>query len=362
MRIGNIGRYMLLALAGGLLAAACPGGAWAQVQTLVPPVEAGAKPVTVERIKVHSKALEGNLEGLSPDRDVFVMLPPSYFKEPARRYPVVYALHGYSIDAEQWLKEIHAPQTIEGAFAKGVPEMIVVFPSSKNATGGPFYSSSVTTGDFENFIAEDLIDYIDGHYRTLARRESRGLVGHSMGGYGAARIGIKRADKFGALYVMSACCIDPMGSRGLTGKQVGEIEAIKSLADAPAMEFLERGTIALAAAWSPNPNKPPLYIDLPVDKDGKERPEILAKWTANAPLAFLDQYIYRVRQYAGIAIDVGDRDPLKDEAKILHDALLAQGIANSLEIYDGDHTDHVPYRIQDHVLPFFGRYLVGDGK
>src|ERR1039457_4092668 len=79
----------------------------AQVQTDVPPVVPGAKPVTIEHIKVHGTALEGNLEGDSIDRDVFVFLPPSYAKKKSQRYPVVYALHGYSIGAEQWSHEIH---------------------------------------------------------------------------------------------------------------------------------------------------------------------------------------------------------------------------------------------------------------
>jgi len=89
----------------------------AQVQTEVPPVVPGAKPATVERVKIHGAALEGNLEGDAVDRDTIVFLPPSYAKDKARRYPVIYALHGYSIGAEQWTGEIHVPQTIEGAFA-----------------------------------------------------------------------------------------------------------------------------------------------------------------------------------------------------------------------------------------------------
>jgi hypothetical protein len=84
----------------------------AQVQTDVPAVIPGAKPVTVEHIKVHGSALEGNLEGDAVDRDVLVFLPPSYEQEKSRRYAVVYALHGYSIGAEQWSHEIHVPQTI----------------------------------------------------------------------------------------------------------------------------------------------------------------------------------------------------------------------------------------------------------
>ena len=104
--------------------------AHAQVRTEVPLVVPGAKPVTAERIKIHGTALEGNLEGDVVDRDVIVYLPPSYKTERNRRYPVVYALHGYSVGAEQWSQEIHVPQTIEGAFALGAKEMIVVVPDS----------------------------------------------------------------------------------------------------------------------------------------------------------------------------------------------------------------------------------------
>jgi hypothetical protein len=80
-----------------------------------PPVAPGAKPVKVERIKIHGKALEDNLEGNAVEREVLVFLPPGYAREKSRRYPVVYALHGYSIGAEEWSRELHAPQTIEGA-------------------------------------------------------------------------------------------------------------------------------------------------------------------------------------------------------------------------------------------------------
>ena len=189
----------------------------AQVKTEVPPVEPAAKPVKVEPIKIHGASLEGNLEGEAVDRDALVFLPPSYATAKSRRYPVVYALHGYSIGAEQWSKEIHVPQTIEGAFAKGAQEMIVVLPDSKTVYNGSMYSSSVTTGDFENYVARDVVAYMDAHYRTIPKRTSRGLVGHSMGGYGASRIGMKHADVFGSLYIMSPCCMSARGAGGGRG-------------------------------------------------------------------------------------------------------------------------------------------------
>src|SRR4051794_10862459 len=113
----------------------------AQVKTEVPAPVPNAKPVGVEKIKIHGAALEANLEGDAVDRDVLVYLPPSYVKDKKRRYPVVYALHGYSIGAEQWSKEIHVPQTIEGAFGLGAQEMIVVLPDSKTVHNGSMYSS-----------------------------------------------------------------------------------------------------------------------------------------------------------------------------------------------------------------------------
>src|SRR4051812_41759768 len=236
-----------------LLAALLAGTAGAQLQTEVPPAVAGARPVTVEHIKVHGAALEGNLEGDGVDRDVFVFLPPGYAKDTKRRYPVVYALHGFFIGAEQWSQEIHVPQTIEGAFALGAKEMIVVLPDSKTLHLGSMYSTSVTTGDFENFIARDVVSYVDAHYRTLATRESRGLVGHSMGGYGATRIGMKHADVFGSLYIMSPCCLSPRDAPNDV-EFSKKLEAVKSPADFAALPFFARATFASAAAWSPNPN------------------------------------------------------------------------------------------------------------
>jgi enterochelin esterase-like enzyme len=329
-------------------------GLTAQVPTDVPPVVAGAKAVTVERIKIHGKALEGNLEGDAVDRDVLVFLPPSYAGEKSRRYPVVYALHGYSIGAEQWSLEIHVPQTIEGAFAQGAKEMIVVLPDSKTLHNGSMYSNSVTTGDFERFIAHDVVAYIDAHYRTIPERASRGLVGHSMGGYGAARIGMKHSDVFGSLYIMSPCCLSP---RSAPNPEVDKaLEAVKKPEDSANLSFFARATLATAAAWSPDPKSPPLYLDLPT-KDGQPQLEVLAKWTANAPLAFIDQYVDNLREYHGLSIDVGDQDGLRVDTAKLHDVLDKYGITNTFEVYEGTHTSKVADRIQNHVIPFFSQNL-----
>jgi enterochelin esterase-like enzyme len=328
----------------------------AQIQTEVPPPVSGAIPVTVEHIKIHGTALEGNLEGDAVDREVFVFLPPSYTQEKTRRYPVIYALHGYSIGAEQWTHEIHVPQTIEGAFAQGAREMIVVLPDSKTLHNGSMYSSSVTTGDFEQFIANNVIAYIDSHYRTIPNRLSRGLVGHSMGGYGATRIGMKHSDVFGSLYIMSPCCLSARPAGPPNPEIEKALEAVKTPEDSAKLPFFPRAQLATAAAWSPNPKNPPLYLDLPT-KGGSPQPDVLAKWTANAPLAFVDQYIGNLRKYRAIAMDVGDQDGLKIDAGKLHDVLDLYGVKNSFEVYPGTHTSKVADRFQNHVIGFFSQNL-----
>lgn len=357
----------LLSAVSTLIFAALAGPGFAQVQTQVPPVIPGAKPVSVEHIKVHSPAIEGNLDGESADRDVIVFLPPGYNSDKHRRYPVVYALHGYSIGAEQWTHEIHVPQTIEGAFAQGSKEMIVVLPDSKTGFNGSMYSSSAATGDFEKFIYRDLVAYIDAHYRTIPDRLSRGLVGHSMGGYGATRIGMKHPDVFGSLYIMSPCCLSPRPSGpppGMDAKKWEDAEnqfeaavaAMKSPADSAGMGFFQRAQLASAAAWSPDPKNPPLYLDLPV-KGGVPQPDVLAKFAANAPLAFIDQYIDNLKEYKAIAEDVGDQDGLRFDTQKLHEILVSYGIKDGFEIYPGTHTSAVADRFQNHVIPFFSRNL-----
>lgn len=358
---GRVARCRISGIAIILLMASLP--IFGQVKTHVPPVVPGAKPVTVEHIKIYGEALKGNLEGDAVDRDAIVFLPPSYKKDTHRRYPVVYALHGYSIGAEQWTHEIHVPQTIEGAFAEGAKQMIVVLPDSKTMYGGSMYSSSMTTGDFERYVAHDVVSYMDAHYRTIPNRLARGLVGHSMGGYGAVRIGMKHPDVFGSLYVMSACCLSPMGSRPANpafaktmASREKELESVKTPADAAGLPFFARAMLASAAAWSPDPKNPPLYLDLPW-KNGVAQPNVLAKWTANAPLAFIDQYIDNLRRYRAIAMDVGDEDGLRFDMIKLHQILDNYGIRNSFEIYHGTHTSAVADRFQNHVISFFSRNL-----
>jgi len=171
----------------------------------------GAGRSTLENVVVHGKTLETNRQGDSPDRNVTVYLPPSYSSENARRFPVVYFLHDYGEHSDGLITAIKAAADKLAAL-QGYSETIVVIPDANTLQQGDMYSSSANAADWERFIAEDLVSYVDMHYRALAKPISRGLAGHLMGGYGALRIGMKRTDVFSGVYAMSACCLTARNS------------------------------------------------------------------------------------------------------------------------------------------------------
>jgi enterochelin esterase-like enzyme len=306
----------------------------------------------VEKVTVHGPSLEHNLEGNSPDRTVFVMLPPGYDRSKARRYPTVYFLHGFQSTAEGTITWTKMEQHYEAAMAATRREFILVVPDNDTRFGGSMYSNSVTVGDFERFNAKDLVAWIDRHYRTIARRESRGLAGHSMGGYGTFRLGMKYPEVFSVLYAMNPCCLTP---RPFTADEGRKYEDLTPEQVSKA-NFDTRANFAVAAAWSPNPGKPPFYADLATDK-GELDPLVLAKWHANAPIAMLAQYVPAMRSMSGIGLDTGDKDFVHMDDLAMHAELQRFGIDHDWELYDGDHGNRVPQRLEKVVFPFFTRHL-----
>jgi enterochelin esterase-like enzyme len=329
-----------------------PAGTGVKPQAQQGAVEHGA----VEHIKVHGKSLEGNLEGDSPDRDVFIYLPPSYAKETSRRYPVVYFLHGYGLNAERYWNIMKVPEAADKTIVAGnAGEMILVHPDAFTLYNGSMYSNSPTTGDWEAFIAQDLVAYVDSHYRTIPNRMSRGLAGHSMGGYGTMRIGMKHPEVFSSLYAMSSCCLTASLNPG--GRGGAQLETLKSPDEAKSGN--NRGIVTLlaeSAAWAPNPQNPPFFFDLPV-KDGQPVASVVARWAANAPLAMLDQYIPNLKKMHAIGLEVGLQDTLAASNKTLDETLARFNVAHTYETYEGDHTNRVPERFETKLLPFFWKNL-----
>ena len=342
-------RYVATALLGLTALGLAARPAAAQNITAAPaPIPAG---IGVQSITVHGPSLVGNLEGDSPDRKVVVVLPPSYAKNKTRRYPVIYFLHGFAIDGQNFANFLHVPEAVAHSAAKGA-EFIVVVPDTLTKLGGSMYSSSVTTGDFQKFIAGDLVSYIDSHYRTIARREGRGLAGHSMGGYGTWTIGMRYAPVFSSIYAMSACCVSPRSETVATAQKMASVpieQGVKA-------DFGTRAGLSSAVAWSPNPRNPPYFVDFPI-KDGALDPLVLAKWAANSPLAQVSSHVGDLKSFTAIGADVGDKDGLLGDDMAIHAELTKFGVRHDWAVYSGNHVSGIVKRFDEVVLPFFASHL-----
>jgi S-formylglutathione hydrolase len=315
---------------------------------------------TLMHIKVHGKGLEGNLEGDSTDRGVAVYLPPGYAQNPKKRYPVVYFLHGFTDDEEKFygLKKhwMNLKNVLDTVYSAGkVNEMIFVTPNAYTKYKGSMYSNSVVTGNWEDYVAKELVAYIDTHYRTIAKAESRGLCGHSMGGYGTMRIGSKHPEIFSSIYLISPASLQP--DYNPTAEKLARLDAIKTPEDAAKADFGTMYSLASAAAWSPNPGNGPLNFDLPI-KNGQLQNDVYAKWIANMPLVTLDQYIGNLKQLHAIGFDAGTKDrDISASIKVLDEQLTKYGIKHQYESYYGTHIDHVAERFKLKIVQFFSDNL-----
>jgi enterochelin esterase-like enzyme len=312
---------------------------------------------SLQQITVPGPSLEGNLQGNPSERTVFVYLPQGY-EGSTKRYPVVYFLHGYAVTADVYVNDVlNMPEAADAAIAGGAREAIIVMPDAFTRFGGSFYSSSPTIGDWESFIAKDLVGYIDANYRTLATRESRGLSGHSMGGYGTLRIGMEYPEVFNALYAMSAgALLDSIPSADEVKVQH---ERMAAGIETEARSFVN-GMQARASAWSSNPQNAPYYFDLPFDAQGNAVPLVAERWTANTLLVTVDQNVPALKSFTGVMLDVGDEDGLEASNTQFAAALTRLGVEHGYEIYAGNHGNRVGQRFIENQLPFFEQQLAAE--
>jgi S-formylglutathione hydrolase len=340
----------------GVFGQGAPAGQVTGSEAVAPPAVLKGK---LERVKVKGKSLEGNLMKESDSPEVSIYLPPGYLTDRTRRFPVVYVLHGYtgtdlSYFGSNAQRQLHV--VADRVFTTGAArEMILVMPNCMNAYGGCMYTNSPTSGYWEDYIADDLVAFMDKNYRTIARRDARGLAGHSMGGYGTFKIGMKRPDVFAALYPLSSCCLNEGTVRPERGGQPSAAESITSPEQARGNRGAQ-GSLARAAAWAPNPDNPPLYLDLPT-KNGQVVPEVAVKFAANSPVATLDQFVPNLKKYKAIAIDIGLQDTLLASNELMVARLKRFGVPHTFETYEGDHGNKVMQRLEEKVLPFFAEQL-----
>lgn len=360
-----------------------------------------ASPGKIIEVLISAPALEGNLLGDPTKQRLSVYLPPGYNKYADKRYPVLYLLHGFTGTNRTWMIDPEsAPDkpSPDGNYGRAgflkderldaiiqaglIPELIVVAPNGRNAYKHSFYVNSPVTGNWEDYIVEDVVGYVDAHYRTLPTAASRGIAGHSGGGNGALFMAMRHSDIFGSVYAMAPCCLGPMFSLPSASvlAEPGELNPfwqevfirlneLTSVDQLPAAftdrtkDFWVNTQLASAAAYLPNPNKPPLFTDFLYEtRDGKlarnEDAAIRRRELANYYL--LDTHEDDLRALRGILIDYGEYEmtPLTDGNSKFFKALAERRIPHVLEVYKGgDHGNMISERLETRGLDFFAETL-----
>lgn len=307
-------------------------------------------------VTLHSRALQSNRIGDTPNRAITVYLPPSYGRDTAKRYPVVYLLHGFTSDPQEWLDGTYqglnlrfAADSLAGV---GLTEFIVVMPHADNAFGGSFYVNSAAFGHWEEFVARELVAFIDARYRTLPTRQSRGLAGQSMGGFGALYLAGRHPDVFGHVYAASPCCLAFVGDLAPTS------EVWRA---APT-----RWRRAMAAAFTPAPPSEQVItsaeVPFAVGTDGQlhQVDAVEQAWREYLPLYRLARDPAPYRRLCSIALDAGRQDEIPNVtlgAQGFADELARAGIPHTFELFTGGHVDRTRERFTRAMLPFFAHAL-----
>ena len=329
---------------------------------------------SMNMIKIDAPSLMNNIVGEPSERTIYVYLPPSYSSS-EKRYPVVYYLPGYG---DSSMSGFRLPGDMDTLFKSGqVNEMIMVVAGGDSKMGGSFYVNSPVTGNWEDFIVKDLVGFVDSHFRTLRQAQSRGITGHSMGGFGALNIAMHHPDVFGAVYSMSPGLFDENGlaesfmfAQDRLIRDFVDYEAELAslpLGDAEQRMFAapEEFSLAYGYAFAPNPDRHPPYFDYPYTEISGQlvrNEEIWEKWESGfggiAEEAL--QYKDNLLKLKGIVVDYGihDENPwIPKGSEYYGEQLTAAGIPVKVESYSGNHSNQLGQRIRDFMVPFFSTLL-----
>jgi S-formylglutathione hydrolase len=316
---------------------------------------------------IPAPSLRNNLLGDPDWRLATVYLPPGYSKNAKKRYPVVYLLHGFGADHRAFMRgayqNLNVRISMDSLIRSGaVSEMIVVTPNARNAFDGSFYANSVTTGNWEDFIVRDLVSYMDRRYRTIRNRSGRGLSGHSMGGFGTLRIGMRHPETFSALYALSPCCLGRADSADAASSRAWKIAlGLRERTEFATAGYIPNLIYALTGVYTPNPEKPPFFVDFPFRMEGDSivrDPEISGLWAAT-PLSMVPAHTANLKRVR-IAFDAGTADGMRDiplNVSRLDSLLTSLGVPHEAELYDGTHGSRIRSRLESKALPFFSRAL-----
>lgn len=302
---------------------------------------------SVITVSIPAPSLAGNKIAEPVNQDLLIYLPPTYSVNADKRYPVVYFLQGFNEELRYYLDGPYfkAKENLDQFIAaKGAKEIIMVFPNGRNTLKGSFYHNSTVTGNWEDFIAHDTVNYVDAHYRTIANKASRGLGGFSMGGYGSLHIAMKHPELYSSFYCLSAAIVNTNGIK----------QAIQSW-NAYQIPYVKE---AYGAAFAPGNSKKYPYANIPKLSGTFWDGLILSQWEEG--LGNLDAKVKKYRKnlsaFNGILLEAGVMDEfgwIPAGNQYLSDLLTQNDIKHSYSAFSGSHESQVNERMKGPMLEFF---------
>lgn len=317
--------------------------------------------------------LAGNPLGDPVERETPVYLPPAYDEHRRRRYPLILAITGFTGTGrmhlnEDWFEPTLAERIDELIDRGEMGEAIVVMPDCGTRYGGSQYIDSAATGPYGQYTAIEVVEWADREFRTIPRREARGVFGKSSGGFGAFRMAVDFPDVFSAFACHSGdaafeyCYLPefPRALRYLWQKNITPkrfLETHREVTDRSPDYMALLNELAMASCYSPNPGSP-LGFDLPFDlTDGALLPSVWDRWLSNDPVRMISKRAEALRSQSLIFVDCGTKDEwfLDIGARMMTSEMSRLGLEVVHEEFDAGHM-RIPYRY-NRSLPLLTKAL-----
>jgi enterochelin esterase-like enzyme len=305
---------------------------------------------------IHSSAFEGNLLGVPSTQPVMIYLPPNYENFPNNRYPTLYLLHQFTTDYDLYFENFDIAEKLDRLISlKIIKPIIIVTPNAKTIYGGSWYTNTYVSGNWEDYITNDVIQHIENQLNVLDHRDSRGMAGFSSAGYGTMNIAMKYPSILGSIATIGLGLVDmelfffndPWKSWTIEAANINEFR--------PEDPWYIHALYSNAEAFAPDSTAIPILGRLPYTPDGELIDTTWQEWIEHDPITRIDIYKDSLLKLNNIQLYIGNQDEMHVPGhENFHQTLLDNEIAHGYTTYSGGHD---PGPVIEDLLIYFSDSL-----